>query len=96
MFSALGVKVSEIKDQATLENAITAVKDARDKALADCAFSDEELKAVEEKQASYAEKIASFEKTMTDAIASAKASFEKMIEESKKTRIEANGSITIG
>lgn len=96
LFSALGVKVSEIKDQATLENAITAVKDARDKALADCAFSDEELKAVEEKQASYAEKIASFEKTMTDAIASAKASFEKMIEESKKTRIEANGSITIG
>lgn len=96
LFSALGVKVSEIKDQATLENAITAVKDARDKALADCAFSDEELKAVEEKQASYAEKIASFEKTMNDAIASAKASFEKMIEESKKTRIEANGSITIG
>lgn len=96
LFSALGVKVSEIKDQATLENAITAVKDARDKALADCAFSDEELKAVEEKQASYAEKIASFEKTMTDAIASAKANFEKMIEESKKTRIEANGSITIG
>ena len=96
LFSALGVKVSEIKDQATLENAITAVKDARDKALADCAFSDEELKAVEEKQASYAEKIASFEKTMTDAIASAKANFEKMIEASKKTRIEANGSITIG
>lgn len=96
LFSALGVKVSEIKDQATLENAITAVKDARDKALADCAFSDEELKAVEEKQASYAEKIASFEKTMTDAIARAKANFEKMIEESKKTRIEANGSITIG
>lgn len=96
LFSALGVKVSEIKDQATLENAITAVKDARDKALADCAFSDEELKAVEEKQASYAEKIASFEKTMTDAIASAKANFEKMIEESKKTRIEVNGSITIG
>lgn len=96
LFSALGVKVSEIKDQATLENAITAVKDARDKALADCAFSDEELKAVDEKQASYAEKIASFEKTMTDAIASAKANFEKMIEESKKTRIEANGSITIG
>lgn len=96
LFSALGVKVSEIKDQATLENAITAVKDARDKALADCAFSDEELKAVEEKQASYADKIASFEKTMNDAIASAKASFEKMIEESKKTRIEANGSITIG
>lgn len=96
LFSALGVKVSEIKDQATLENAITAVKDARDKALADCAFSDEELKAVEEKQASYAEKIASFEKTMTDAIARAKANFEKMIEESKKTRIEVNGSITIG
>ena len=96
LFSALGVKVSEIKDQATLENAITAVKDARDKALADCAFSDEELKAVEEKQASYAEKIASFEKTMTDAVASAKANFEKMIEASKKTRIEANGSITIG
>lgn len=96
LFSALGVKVSEIKDQATLENAITAVKDARDKALADCAFSDEELKAVEEKQASYAEKTASFEKTMTDAIASAKANFEKMIEASKKTRIEANGSITIG
>ena len=96
LFSALGVKVSEIKDQATLENAITAVKDARDKALADCAFSYEELKAVEEKQASYAEKIASFEKTMTDAIASAKANFEKMIEASKKTRIEANGSITIG
>lgn len=96
LFSALGVKVSEIKDQATLENAITAVKDARDKALADCAFSDEELKAVEEEQASYAEKIASFEKTMTDAIASAKANFEKMIEASKKTRIEANGSITIG
>lgn len=96
LFSALGVKVSEIKDQATLENAITAVKDARDKALADCAFSDEELKAVEEKQASYAEKIASFEKTMTDAIARAKANFEKMIEASKKTRIEANGSITIG
>ncbi|HCE34619.1 MAG TPA: hypothetical protein DEQ88_04555 [Clostridiales bacterium] len=96
LFSALGVKVSEIKDQATLENAITAVKDARDKALADCAFSDEELKAVEEKQASYADKIASFEQTMNDAIASAKASFEKMIEESKKTRIEATGSITIG
>lgn len=96
LFSALEVKVSEIKDQATLENAITAVKDARDKALADCAFSDEELKAVEEKQASYAEKIASFEKTMTDAIARAKANFEKMIEESKKTRIEVNGSITIG
>lgn len=33
---------------------------------------------------------------MTDAIASAKANFEKMIEASKKTRIEANGSITIG
>ncbi len=96
LFSALGVKVSEIKDQATLENAITTVKDARDKALADCAFSDEELKAVEEKQASYADKIASFEQTMNDAIASAKESFEKMIEESKKTRIEATGSITIG
>lgn len=96
LFSALGVKVSEIKDQATLENAITAVKDARDKALAACAFSDEELKAVEEKQASYAEKIATFEKTMNDAIASAKAKFEKMIEDSKKTRIEVNGSITIG
>ena len=96
LFSALGVKVSEIKDQATLENAIEAVKTARDKALEDCAFTEEELKAVEEKQATYTDNIAAFEKTMTDAIASAKASFEKMIEASKKTRIEANGSITIG
>lgn len=96
LFEALGVKVAQIKDQATLENAIEAVKTARDKALEDCAFTEEELKAVEEKQATYTDNIAAFEKTMNDAIASAKASFEKMIEESKKTRIEANASITIG
>lgn len=97
LFEALGIKVAEVKDQLTLENAIDSVKTARDDALTTCAFTDDELKTIENKQATYSANIQQFEDTMNQAIAEAKAAFDKLMADAKETRriefgVTVNGS----